>query len=1086
MAELTKNQIPQIAIVGMDCYLGGNCQGLDIFEHSIYEGKQHFIPLPKQRWLGIENQEILLNQYGLDGGKAPLGAYIPNWEIDTIQLPIPAAGEQFHPQELLMLHVADQAIQDAGIHPGSRIAVVIVSGTKLELPEGQPLKDSPIDQKLANDISQQWHFAGPALTLTAEQNSVFKALEMAQKLLALKEVDAVLVGAVELAGDSASVLLRNQTATINTGVNTLSYDQNANGWMVGEGAAAIVLKLRETAKKHHNRIYAVIDALSLVENTTSQINSIPTAIDAQTITQACQQAFQLADIKPTDVNYLEVMGSGIPSQDESEIQGLLQAYGTSDTNLTCALGSAKANVGHTYGVSGLVSVVKTALCLYRQYIPVVPQWSSPKMPEMWENSPFYVVAESKPWFLEAGTTKRIAAVNAVEVDGSYAHLILSEEVGQKKPIHKYLQEIPYYLFAIAGDDQASLLEQIDHLQQTITDSPCLATAANQSFTNFQKHHQPTYTLSILGRNQKELMREIQRSLKGVKEAFATGKDWQTPVGSYFTPKPLGKNNNIAFVYSGSFNAYVGIARYLFRTFPHIYDDLVNRGLDNRAANVEKLLYPRSLTKISQRKLETIEQKMMDDPVALLEFEVCFTGFITTILQDYFQIQPQTAFGYSLGEISMMFAQGVWTNFQQSSEKLNSSSLFKTRLAGPKNAIREYWKLSAEQNIDNENLWRNYVLLCPLSQVRAAIKSEKSVYITLINTPEEVIISGDPQACERVIKNLKCYAYLTPVKHVIHCEPMRSEYDELAQINTLPTQEVKDTVFYSGAEYKPITIDSKSIASNIAQTVCQELDFPRLVNRVYNDGSKIFIEVGVGGNCVRWISHILQDKEHFAVALNKRGTDDHISIIKALAKLLSHQVQMDLSSLYAPVAQNQLAKETITSDSHPTQEIFPPQHQPEKFLPELYNSSVNTPPDLYEILQPLQLAIATANPAENLTKNPAPTLMNNLKTDKFNHNTATVLLCDPEAAPKEHHPTLTEEETTVKNYQSLLPLPQLQDSYIPQNQPPNLRSPNYYKLTQNAAQMTQTHATLLNLRQKALHYISNTIQQQLKLQQNLFH
>ena len=80
------------------------------------------------------------------------------------------------------------------------------------------------------------------------------------------------------------------------------------------------------------------------------------------------------------------------------------------------------------------------------------------------------------------------------------------------------------------------------------------------------------------------------------------------------------------------------------------------------------------------------------------------------------------------------------------------------------------------------------------------------------------------------------------------------------------------------------IDSNSIGKNIAKALCHQLDFPRLVNRAYNDNIRIFIEVGVGSNCSRWISEILKDKEHLAVSLNRRGVDDHTSIIKALAKL----------------------------------------------------------------------------------------------------------------------------------------------------------------------------------------------------------
>jgi acyl transferase domain-containing protein len=51
--------------------------------------------------------------------------------------------------------------------------------------------------------------------------------------LAADEVDAVVVGAVDLAGGFENVLLRHQTARVNSGPETMSIDQNANGWLGG-------------------------------------------------------------------------------------------------------------------------------------------------------------------------------------------------------------------------------------------------------------------------------------------------------------------------------------------------------------------------------------------------------------------------------------------------------------------------------------------------------------------------------------------------------------------------------------------------------------------------------------------------------------------------------------------------------------------------------------------------------------------------------------------------------------------------------------------------------------------------------------
>ena len=83
-------------------------------------------------------------------------------------------------------------------------------------------------------------------------------------------------------------------------------------------------------------------------------------------------------------------------------------------------------------------------------------------------------------------------------------VILSEEPNQRQRSSKYLEQMPFYLFAIAADDQSTLLDQICTLQQNIENSSSLSAAASLNFTAFQQHQKATYTLAILGRNQDEL------------------------------------------------------------------------------------------------------------------------------------------------------------------------------------------------------------------------------------------------------------------------------------------------------------------------------------------------------------------------------------------------------------------------------------------------------------------------------------------------------------------------------------------------------------------------------------------------------
>jgi PfaB family protein len=941
MLKQQSNSTDKIAIIGMDAFFG-ECKDLDAFERSIYDGKQHFIPLPPQRWYGIEEQKNLLQEYGLADGKAPIGAYIQDFDIDTLAYKIPPNEvENLNPQQLLLLKVADRALKDANISQGGNVAVIIAAETELSVHQLQQrwnlswqIKDglnaaeitlpteqiaqletivkdsihhqveiseylSYIANIMASRISSLWNFTGPAFTITALETSAFKALEVAQMLLNTGEADAVVVGAVDLVGGVESVLLRNQWSKINTGIHTLSYDQKANGWTVGEGAGAVVLKRHDLAQANGDRIYGIIDAVSF--------GSVSATAEVY------NQAFQIAGIQPAEVKYVEVCGSGVPQEDAAEIAGLVQAYPAVGNGLHCAIGSVKANIGHTHVASGMASLIKTALCLYHKYIPATPNWSGVKTPEIWQGSPFYVATESRPWFLAKDSTKRVAAVNSIGCDGTYAHIILSEESDQKEYSSKYLEQMPFYLLPIAGDGRSTLLEALDSLQESIENSSNLSITASQTFTNFQ--NEAKYALAIAGRNKKELLKEIESARKGINNAFERGIDWQTPVGSYFTANPLGKTGAIAYVYPAAVNSYIGIGRNFFHLFPRVHDDSMVKSIYKRAADVERLVFPRSLNKLSIRQLETLEKRLLDDSLAMFEAEMFFTRIITTIIRDDFQVKPKYVFGYSLGETSMMVAQGVWSNFYQGSNSFNSSALFGDRLSGPKNAVREYWGLPKTSTASEQNLWVNYVLMASPSQVIACLQHEQQVYLTQINTPEEVLIAGEPTACQRVIKALGCNAFPAPFDHVIHCEAMRSEYEELVKLNTLPSQTIPGVVFYSAAEYQPITLDDGTVARSIATGLSQQLDFSRLVNRVYDDGARIFIEAGAGSVCSRWIDKILENKEHLTVSLNRRGMDDHTSIVKALAKLVSHRVAVDLSPIYSPVLatnnQNKATLRTVT-------------------------------------------------------------------------------------------------------------------------------------------------------------------------------
>src|SRR5690606_30748886 len=122
---------------------------------------------------------------------------------------------------------------------------------------------------------------------------------------------------------------------------------------------------------------------------------------------------------------VEASANGVAAHDQAEIRGLTQAFGTSG-DLTAALGSVKANVGHTGAASRIASLIKAALALHGRFIAGVPNWSTPKQPELWANSPFYVAQESRTWYSPTGAA-RYALVSGLGNDGTVAQVVLSDK-----------------------------------------------------------------------------------------------------------------------------------------------------------------------------------------------------------------------------------------------------------------------------------------------------------------------------------------------------------------------------------------------------------------------------------------------------------------------------------------------------------------------------------------------------------------------------------------------------------------------------------------------------------------------------------
>ncbi|RMG74953.1 MAG: beta-ketoacyl synthase [Chloroflexi bacterium] len=907
-----------MAIIGMDAHFG-MFDGLDAFSRAIYEGETAFRPLPENRWKGLQHQPQILKRFGLD--EVPHGAYIDSFDLDFMQVKIPPnPADEPIPQQLLLLKVADNAIRDAGLTPGSRVAVLVALGTELSLHQyrgradlnwqiKQALQESGVNltpeqiaelERISKDalltpaqvnhytsyianiaasrVSGLWDFSGPSFTISSEENSAFKALEVANMLLQSGDVDAVVLGAVDLSGGLESVLMRHGRAPIHKGQPTAGIDQNANGWLVGEGAGAIVLTRADHVANRH--VYATIHAVSIQQAPDG-------AVDADVVAAAAQDALKTAKVEPSQIGYLELHASGIEPEVQAEMEGIAQVY--RGTELRTAVGSVKANIGHTYAASGIASLIKTALALSQRYIPMIPNWTAPKS-DVWQETCLWVANKSRTWFDE----KRIAAINSVGTDGAAAHVILAAHP-QPARDNGYLAGGTPVLLPVAAQDQTTLLNKLDELLHHL-DQKSLPRLADEVYADYAAQNNPAHVVALVGRDSEDIRKEAYRA----KEGISNGADWSTPMGSAYTPHPVGNTGHIAFVYPGAFNTYPKLGYDLIHLFPTAYDALQQVKTNVAEAVAERLLYPRSLEKPSLKLTRAMKEALANNPVAMIESGLSFALMYTYIMRQIFNLQPHAAFGYSLGEGSMMWGMGVWRDGDAGSKAFRESSLFSTRLTGSMQAVRDAWGVAAD--VPNDQLWAAYFIAAPVEQIRAAVQTENKVYLTHINTPNEAMIAGEPAACERVVAAVQGESMKAPFDVVIHNEAMMSEFGEFFRLHNLPTHPVEGVTFYSAADYAPIQLEQRVIANNLARMACKQIDFPRLIERAYADGARVFIELGPRSTCARWIDETLGDRPHLAVSIDQMGVETRLSLIKMLAQLVAHHVPINIAPLYRPLPQ----------------------------------------------------------------------------------------------------------------------------------------------------------------------------------------
>ncbi|WP_051732400.1 type I polyketide synthase [Kitasatospora phosalacinea] len=262
---------------------------------------------------------------------------------------------------------------------------------------------------------------GPAMTVQSACSTSLVAIHLACQALLGHECDMALAGGVAL-----PIPLIGGYPVVAGGIfardgHCRPFDASSSGTVPGYGVAVVALRRLSDALADNDNIRALILGSALNNDGSSKFGFNAPSMQAQAEVIATAQA--VAGVSAESIGYVEAHGTGTPLGDPIELAGLTQAFGTKERGY-CAIGSAKANIGHLDAAAGAAGFARAVLALQHAEIPPSINYDAPNPALLLERTPFYVPTTARPW--PRGATPRRAGVSAFAVGGTNAHIVLEE------------------------------------------------------------------------------------------------------------------------------------------------------------------------------------------------------------------------------------------------------------------------------------------------------------------------------------------------------------------------------------------------------------------------------------------------------------------------------------------------------------------------------------------------------------------------------------------------------------------------------------------------------------------------------------
>ncbi|MDM8521889.1 type I polyketide synthase [Desulfococcaceae bacterium HSG8] len=874
-----------IAIIGMGCRFPGGADSPDAFWQLLHDGTDAISEIPSERWDADAyydpDPEAPGKIYTRQGGfiRQPPDQFDPDFFGIS-----PREAMSMDPQQRLLLEVSWEALEHAGQTPslvkqsltGVFIGICTDDYLNLSIHQGDPARNINAYSSMGNTrsiaagrIAYLMGLQGPNVQLDTACSSSLVAVHLACQSLRYGECRTALAGGVNLILSPLSTISRCKMKALSPDGRCKTFDASADGYGQGEGCGIVVLKLLSDAIADGDNILAVIRGSAVRHVGHSSGLTVPGEMAEE---EVIREAMRNAGIKPDQVSYIEAHGTGTSLGDPIEVGALGAIFGQSHSkDNPLVVGSMKTNLGHLEAAAGVACLIKTVLALTHGEIPPHLHCKTPNPHIPWDDLPIMIPAELMKW--PSGKKSRVAGVSSFGISGANVHLVL--ENAPEPDTRKPESERPLHLLTVSAKTEDALSELIKRYEDHL-DTGQLPALEDLCFSANAGRSQFEHRLSVVASSVEEVSQKLN--------ALGTGEE---PVSLFKGQVSGDEPPKAAFLFTGQGAQYPDMGRQLYETQPTFRktldrcDDILKNYLPKPLLDI---LYPS--TDDGQQTTDTLNQTAYTQP-ALFALEYALAD-----LWQSWGVMPDVVMGHSVGEYVAACIAGVFS--LEDGLKLIS---IRARLmqALPSNGIM------AAVRADEE-------------KVKAVMEPyTRHVSIAAINGPSNIVISGERQAAESLLSDLKSKKIMSrqlQVSHAFHSPLMAPMLDDFRQTASEVTYSSPRIALISNVTGKHAA-DDVTTPEYWVRHVRQAVRFADGVQTLCKSGASILIETGPRPTLLGMARQIIENSGFSSPAPDfspcyfpslRPGKNDWEQMLESLGQLFVKGVSIDWAAFdkdYSP-------------------------------------------------------------------------------------------------------------------------------------------------------------------------------------------